>query len=177
MTAPIWVEFTPFGSTHAHQLLIADGDLTLNQVLADIEEYADELAEGVRRCSKDRHKGHGQAHPPDAPELAFHTAIRQLFTFDYEKEWQEMLQRERAYKKWGGPVPAAVILPSYDNPKDWEMLVTDAEGNPYMYPVKRNVLDIPAPNQVGARPNREGIGWTAKRRWKAETKLRRLRDA
>jgi len=162
MTHPIWVEYWPEHSTHNHLLLLSDGTISHSELLADIEACAEELAEQVRRCNDDRHDGHGQAHSHEEIEKAHKMAVYQLFSRDYAADWEEIERGIRAWKKWKGPVPAAIIQMSADDPKKEELLITDSEGNLYKRDIIQDVLRdvLPPPQEFGGRPNKLGLGWT-----------------
>ena len=159
-----WVQYHPEGSPHSHMVVLGDGRV----LLTEIEEAAEELAEAVLRCNDMRHKGHGHSHSQQEADKAYYAAIDQLTTKVFYTEWHEMMRQIRIYKKWGGPPPAAVLMPSFDNPREWEAMIPDTEGNPYMYKMNKQVLEdiVPYPSDWGAKPNKQGVGWTLDRRRK-----------
>ena len=116
----------------------------------------------MRRCNDDRHDGHGQAHSHEEIEKAHKMAVYQLFSRDYAADWEEIERGIRAWKKWKGPVPAAIIQMSADDPKKEELLITDSEGNLYKRDIIQDVLRdvLPPPQEFGGRPNKLGLGWT-----------------
>jgi len=164
MKSPVWIEYWNPAEQHGHLLLIKgeNEDIPMRALLVDIEEYADELAGMFLQCNEDRHGGRGHTHSTDVVRLAYEAAVFQLLTTDYEAEWSEIERRERIYKKWGGQVPGMVLQPSIDDPKQWEALITDKEGNPSLYKVKKGILDdiMKPPSEYGARENKYGSGWT-----------------
>jgi len=159
-----WVRYHPKGSNHEHMVILGDGKI----LLTEIEEAAEELAESVMLCNEDRHKGRGIEHGQEEAEKAFKAAVEQIQTVDFDEYWEEIQRQIRVYKKWGGPPPAAVMLPSFDDPKKWEVMIPDSEGTPYMYDMDQKVLGdiVPYPQDLGARPNKQGIGWNVDKRRK-----------
>jgi hypothetical protein len=117
----------------------------------EMEEMAMDLADRVERD----HPGQGQK--------AFESAKIQLLSRDYNGEWAELLQRIKLHKMWGGPVPAAVLLPD-DEGKKWEMMVTDKNGMPHKYEISQKNVgageELPLPNRDTARKGR--FGWDYK---------------
>ncbi len=169
-----YVEYEPapdrFGRTHTHLLQIGDG---VNSIYdTNIESVAEELAETVARCTEDRHEGHGFTHSDAEVEEAYRTAVMQLLTRDYDKEQEEIERGIRRQKKWGGPVPEMVLFPDAADPKKWNILVTDKEGNAFVYPVRKEAQALlhealPSPDQVrGTHPTKSGLGWKVDRRFK-----------
>tara|TARA_Y100000310_G_scaffold329089_1_gene398334 strand:- start:2786 stop:3253 length:468 start_codon:yes stop_codon:yes gene_type:complete len=140
------------------------------------EDAGEELAEALQRCNDQRHDGHGYVHSGAEIEEAYRMAILQLQTIDFDAERAEHEHNIAMHKKWGGPMPAAVIMPPADDPKKLEIIIPDKHGNPVAYDVKPHTLQdvIPLPTDKGATPDKSGIGWRTKRRLKPETKLRRL---
>jgi len=166
-TFPIWIEYWCENSTHNHMVLLREANapseaesLALLQIEA--EDCASELAESVRLCSPLRHKGHGQFHTDEEVQRAFRAGVWQLQNRDFRRDWEEMKRLQRTHKKWGGPVPAALFLPNQDDPNLWQAMIPDSEGNPYIYDIHKGVMEglIPPPKELGARPNKDGPGWT-----------------
>ncbi len=116
--------------------------------------------------------GHGFTHSDAEAEEAYRTAILQLLTRYFDKEHEELERGIRRHAKWGGPVPEAVLLPDAANPKQWNIMVTDKEGNPRVYPVRKEAQAflheaIPNPDQVpGARADKSGVSWRIDRRYR-----------
>jgi hypothetical protein len=111
----------------------------------ELEEIATLLAERVER----NHPGKGRD--------AFESARMQLLTRDYNGEWEDLQRKIRAHRMWGGPVPAAVLIPDEINPREWRMVITDAEGRPSVYGVKEK--DILPPPEEGVNARRGPYGW------------------
>jgi hypothetical protein len=161
-----WVEYWNKAENHGHMLLIKNDDepLSMNVILGDIEEYADELAGMFLKCDNERHKGKAHKHSPDTPKLAYEAAVFQLLTVDYSEEWEEIQRKMRAHKKWNGTVPAMVMMPSIDDPKDWQAVIPNSEGDPYLYPLRKGILDDILDPRDSSTPNEYGLGWTLKKR-------------
>ena len=162
MTHPIWVKYTPVDSSHEHLLMLSDGTIGIGELLEELDDCANEFATQVERCNGDRHGSHGQTHSHADVEEAYRIAKFQLLTTDYGREWEGMEQDIRAWKKWQGPVPAAVLQVSADDPNQDELLVTDREGNLYKRDLNQKVLTnlLPSPEEYGGKPNKDGLGWT-----------------
>ena len=159
---PVWVEHEIDG--HVHLIVCADNILPedMHLVMAGIEGYGEELADIVGECNEDRHDGHGRTHSYDDMKAAYSSAVNQLLTRDFQAEWEEIQRKIRVYKKWGGQVPAFILQPTTENAKLWEAIIPDSEGNPYVYGVRKNVLEDWNPIEFGAKPNPLG-GWTLPR--------------
>ena len=164
LLSPVWVEHEINGHIHllvcAHDILPED----MATVMAGIEGYGEELAEDVMRCNEDRHEGHGITHTYEDAKAAYGSAVSQLITRDFQAEWAEIQRKQHVYERWGGQVPRVLFQPMIDNHAKWEMLVTDSEGTPYSFGVKKGVFDDWNPKELGAKPNgygRNGLGgWT-----------------
>lgn len=160
----LYAEYQCVGS-HAHSF---SGHLELD----GIEGTAEGLAEAVAICNEDRHNGHGKMHPRSDVENAYHQGVAQLLTNDAELRYQELRHNIAMHEKWGGPMPALVMMPDNDDPAKWNMIVTDQQGNPHMVPVPNP--GMPDPREVGARPD-PILGWQRRRHLSMDTKLRRLK--
>lgn len=163
--SPIWVEYWPEGSTHNHLLMLSDGSLSHGELLEELEDCAQEFAEQVERCSGDHHRDrhgnpHGQTHPQNEVEKAHKMAIFQLMTRDYTADWQEIEKSIIAWKKWEGPVPAAIVQMDKDGKE--ELLITNDTGDLFKPELNQDILKdiMPPPKELGAKPNKEGPGWT-----------------
>ena len=53
-----------------------------------------------------------------------------------------------------------MLQPASDG-KNWEAIVPDENGTPYIYDMSSDVLGgvMPLPHEVGATPNPDGPGW------------------
>ena len=87
----------------------------------DLEEACSLLAERVERD----HPGEGNK--------AFESAREQLTIKDFDLEWEELQHKIRMYKKWGGHMPSIVIVPDELDPKSWNTIIPDRQGNPWVY--------------------------------------------
>ena len=161
---------------HIHQLIIDAGEILTGYVIV---ELAGELAEAVLNCNEDRHQGHGRKHTMDDAQKAYGAAVQQLFGIDFDAEQRELDRKIRVFNKWGGQVPAAALMFDPDDRKQLNLLTTDQEGNPSIRKVTdKTLIDmLPYPDEKNAVRDKEGVSWQRKRKLKAETKLRRLRDA
>ena len=167
-----YVEYEPapdiLGRSHIHLLQLGDG---MNPITDwNIEDSAEELAEAVARCNEGRHKGHAFTHSPAEIEEAYRCAIMQLLTKDFDAEMADLERNIRRRKKWGGPVPEAVLLPDVSG--GWNIMVTDKEGDPHIYKVLKDAEDylheiVPNADQIrGAKPNPHGPGYKIDRRFR-----------
>lgn len=159
-----WPAVGPGGKWHGHMALAADE----SSVVMGIEDVAGALAEAVLRCHEDRHNGHGYQHKPDEAEKAYRSAVEQLLTKsneEFEAEHEELLRKIRLYKKWGGHPPAAVLLHTQDAPDELKVMVTDKNGDPWMYKANPAMAEVmPSPKYTGATPDPVGVGFLRKRR-------------
>lgn len=162
---PIYVEYWPSASKHAHQVILSYGLTPLADIFGDIEGCAEELAEAVLRCNEGRHKGHGQTHPGIEAEKAFRAAIVQLTTKDYEAEWLDLQHKIATYRLWGGPPPAAVLTFSPDDPKVTQLVLPDKGGKPVVYEIQSKRVEglMPPPEKATHVPSKMGVGWLRRR--------------
>jgi hypothetical protein len=114
----------------------------------ELEEMAMMLAERVER----NHPGQGR--------MAFESAKIQLLTRDFNGEWNELQRKIRVHKMWGGPVPAAVLVPDEIDPRQWRAIVPDKNGVPFAYNVREKDIMPPPEEGVNARKGRQG--WETK---------------
>jgi len=167
---PVYVEYWDPDEPHGHLVLIKNGDenMSMQAILSDMEGYAGELAEVFHTCGDQSHNK-GRKHSVDVVKRAYEAAIFQLLTVDYEADWLEFQRKVRIHKKWGGQVPELILQPNMEDPSKWEAIIPDSEGNPYIYGVRKNVLeDMMDPREFGAKPNKMGQdglgGWTGPKR-------------
>jgi hypothetical protein len=161
----VWVEYEEPGENHGHLVLLKDDQdpSSLRMLLVDIEEWADELAGLFIQCNEDRHGGRGHTHDEMVIRRAYEAAVFQLLTTDYQVEWNEIQRKQRVFKKWGNrQAPAMVLQPAIDDPKKWEAVIPDREGNPHLYGVRKGIMDdiLVPPEEYGAKENKHGLGWT-----------------
>tara|TARA_Y100000310_G_scaffold276043_1_gene292924 strand:+ start:9860 stop:10468 length:609 start_codon:yes stop_codon:yes gene_type:complete len=128
--ASVEYEVTP---GHIHHVPMSNGVDYLG-----IEEGAELLGEAILACNEDRHNGHGRKHAQGDADAAYKSAIEQLLTRRYDQEWVDLQQKIRAYKRWGGHPPTAVMMPTQDDVKRWQMLVTTLEGTPHLVGIKES---------------------------------------
>jgi hypothetical protein len=158
----LWAEYTcKDGSGHTHA---AGGD----PMEDGIEGTATLLADSVAHCEGhvDKHNvSHAFPHSQEEVNQAYHSAFSQLVDGKAAEVYKDIKHKMELHAKWGGPVPAAVMLPKRDDPTQWEIMVTDERtGEPYIYPMYDNVMDqFPDPREYGARKN-DVAGWTMPRR-------------
>ena len=125
-----------------------------------VEGAAQAFAEAIAKCHPSRHNGHGRVHDRNLIDDAYRSALTQCLTRDVNAEYQEVRRSMRAAARWGGPVPDAVLMPNAEDPGGkWDMIVTDDEGEPYMYKMRKGVLDdvVPDVRTMGAKPTE--LGW------------------
>lgn len=120
--------------------------------IEDIEELAELLAELVER------------HVPGHGERAFKAAIEQLQSTDFVGEYLKMERQIKAFQRWGGHPPAAVLQPDELDPKaPWNLVVPteDGLGPIQVWKVKPEVTrELPRP-QEGVNAYRDEWGWKA----------------
>jgi hypothetical protein len=152
-----WVEYWPEQWMHGHHLLAESGE--------NYESIAEEFAESILSCSPDRHQGHGITHDRKDADAAYYEALEQLASdWDY-RQWQEMRGEIARWQLWQGPVPAFVLTPDAENANLWEALVTHPEtGVPTLYKAQ-NVMDLPDPRELGAKPD-SMLGWKFRKKRK-----------
>ena len=159
--------------SHDHAVQLGDGKTNFLLEGGSLEEASDELVQAIERCNPDRHNGHGQKHTFD-PNDVFSSALEQLQTRQYDCEHVYMRWQQWTHRKWGGPMPAAVVLPS-DN--KWKLLIPNEMGDPIERALKpeaiRDLSDI-IPMPDSSNSEKAAIGHYRKRRWSPERRLRHL---
>ena len=160
---------------HSHHLVVDCSELS-GEVM---EDYACELAESVAACEEGRHvdaKGvsHAFGHTVEDERKAYKAAIEQLLYDDLPGEVEELRRKVAAHKRWGGQVPAAVVMPTQDG--QWHAIVPDQTGTPWVYDVRKGIFEdiVPTPAQAGAVPDKQGIGYLRRPKWSPARKLRSL---
>ena len=139
-----------------------------HQVFADrrsdgIEGGADMLAESVANCSPDKHDGHGRHHSHEDIENAYKEAIKQFLTRDVVEDFVQIRHKILMYQKWGGHMPGFMVMPNAEDPNKWQAMAPDEEGNPVLYDLKGNPMDLADPRETKARPD-DTMGWKYARR-------------
>ena len=154
----------------AHFVPMGDGRVCV----LETEEAATLLAESMEKCTPFSHGNKGAFHSKEEIDNAFKDAIDQINNKDFEAEWVELERRIAVSKKWGGTPPDAMIMPKHGDTGSLEVMVPDRAGNPTFVDVRKNKFDMPDPREVGAEPNKVGVGWDTKRRWSGNRRLKYL---
>ena len=152
----LYVRYQPANCNHEHLVMVGTpwtDPFGFNIDGEALEDIATELATAVQDCRAENwrkeERNMWQQHTADDIEGAYKSAISQIFTKTPEEfalEWAEQDQKQRAYKKWGGPPPKAILLP------DNKILLTDDEGNPTVKEVDSSLADLlPDPREFGAK--------------------------
>ena len=144
---------------HSHQVFA-------DRIIDGIEGGADMLAESVANCSPERHDGHGRQHTHDEIEQAYKEAVRQFLTRNVVEEFVELRHKILMYQKWGGHMPGFMVMPSNKDPEKWQVMKPDDQGNPVLYDVQGNPMELPDPRDTGARAD-DAMGWKYARRRQA----------
>lgn len=131
-----------------------------------IEDCVEVFADTLRACSQDKHGERGYAHSESEIKEACLHVMNELLTRDFEAEWQELHREIAIYQKWGGkrPVPAAVLMPLWEDPKRWVAIMPDRQGEPKVYDLRPKVLEDIMPLDGKVVPDRARIGWRVPRR-------------
>ena len=172
---PIFVEFWPRSWAHGHMVLLAteqeDSQAAMREILANAEEFAEELASAILNCNEERHGGRGAVHSHDDARDAFKAAMDQIMTRDFAVIWADQEYKERMFAKWGGHMPAAVLSFHPDDPKQETLMVPDKNGNPVFYNVPKGkrvlgeFMDRPREGKNAVK-HPSGLGWMTKLQWK-----------
>ena len=146
----------------------------------EIEDIAAELADAVANCPKHQHSHQDitDAFKAACEQLAMKDAV------DFLGEWRELQTNIRNFHKWGGHMPSLVFMPDRLDPKQWQLVIPDSNGDPQVYDVKRKgILEdiIPPPDSSNSIPDPAGVGHHVKPKWSAKRRLeyinRRQRNA
>jgi hypothetical protein len=166
---------------HGHMHLVGDGE---GNDIADgtetLEGAAEELASDVYACGDQEH-GKGQHHDVAHIEPAFKAALHQLQTKEYDRERAHQVWLQQMHRKWGGHMPAAVLIPTPEDVAKWQLLIPDHRGDPLFYDAGRNAIEVPTPQALGARFDADkglwhvGTPWSPGRRMEALTRAERRR--
>ena len=142
----------------------------IHHIAVDIDEGIEgiliHLADSMEICSPEKWDGReGYGHTHNEIEDAVKQASIKLDTSDLRKEWRDLRLATHRHHIWGGTAPALMLHPTED-PRKWEMMVTDEMGNPKFYPVRPEVVEgLPDPREIGAK--KDSIrGWKVDRRRK-----------
>lgn len=176
-----YVEYWPETWSHGHMVPAGDGEISSVDYLAQtenldvegaLEAIGEELAKAVAMCNLRRHKAHGRAHPEQDQEKAYRVAISQLVTKEFDIEWTYLDWRIRMYKKWGGHMPAAVVMPTNTEASRWQMMIPDSEGDPTFRGVRSDFAPNVLPPAEVRAVEHPLMGFTMPRRWTAERRLK-----
>ena len=96
---------------HGHHLMVGDGGDNLLAMGDSVEDIGEQLVAALAACSETKHKGHGRTHDPGQFRAAFAEAMDQLMSTPYDTDYLYQRWLEAMHKKWGGHIPAAVIMP------------------------------------------------------------------
>ena len=129
---------------HGHHLMVGDGGDNLLAMGDSVEDIGEQLVAALAACSETKHKGHGRAHDPGQFRAAFAGAVDQLMSTPYDTDYLYQRWLEAMHRKWGGHIPAAVIMPLEDQ---WRLVVPNAMGDPEFFDVRPGVFDdMPMPD-------------------------------
>lgn len=147
---------------HTHVQRVGDGYSAnaIAQGNANIEDIAQDLAEEVLACNQSKMNGRGFKHTEEDARDAYKAAVEQLSTREYDREHAYAQWRQRMYRKWGGQMPAAILLPHEGETK---LLMPDSAGNPLLYGVRKEAVDILPPPERGEVRSAD-IGYYVKRK-------------
>jgi len=135
---------------HTHHVPIGNGVDNLIAMGDSIEDIASYLVDVLSVCNEERHNGHGRTHNTSQFKKAYASAVTQLLTVEYDTEYAHQIWLEKMHKKWGGHIPAAVLMPIEEQ---WQLLVPDFRGDPHFYNVKEGALDhLPMPDDSNSEP-------------------------
>ena len=174
------IEFYPkpdeTGRSHAHLGIFAPSDMDGEAM----EDYATELADAVANCNSGGHNGHGFPHNNDDIQDAFRHAVTELSTKtreDYAREWHELSMKIINHEKWGRKqMPAAFLMPDEIDPRDWTVVLTNQRGEAFVHDVPKGILgnEIPHPEE-GVNAVKGKYGGERKRRWRTDTRIRKMK--
>jgi|TARA_Y100000034_G_scaffold136821_1_gene216083 hypothetical protein len=166
---------------HGHMHLVGDGEGNdIQDGLDTVEGAADELASDVYHCGSQKH-GKGQHHDVAHIELAYKAAIHQLFNTEYDRERAHQVWLQQMYQKWGGNMPAALLIPKAEDVANWQMMMPDHRGDPLFYDAGKHTIEAPTPQDMGAKFDASrglwhvGRPWSPQRRMEALTRAERRR--
>ena len=135
---------------HTHHMPIGNGTDNLIMMGDSVEDVAEAFIASIAACNETRHKGHGRTHDTSQFKKAYASAITQLLTTDFDTEYAHQIWLEKMHQKWGGHIPAAVLMPLEDQ---WRLLVPDFRGDPQFYNVRDGAMDgLPMPDEHNSMP-------------------------
>lgn len=148
---------------HSHAIMLGDGEMNvyvqegIDSVEVAAQDAGEQLAEAILLCSRDRHDGHGRKHSQFDAEMAFKAAFHQLVTKEFDRERAHTVWLRQMYDKWGGHIPAAVLVPDETDFEKWNMIVPDHRGDPEVRPLRKDAIEIPPPTPDIAEKSE--VGW------------------
>jgi hypothetical protein len=173
-----YVEYWPDNKKHGHQHQLGAGydEQGVDNHFVNgggIEEAAEDLATLVADCRPGKHKGHiREQHTEEEQELAFKDATEQLQTIQYDRQWAHQLWMENMEKKWGGAIPAGVILPT-TSMDEWQLMIPNYHGDPVLYNLRSDVQkDMQELATDPGKLERAEVGYKVKTEQNTERKLR-----
>ncbi len=135
---------------HIHHMPLGNGIDNLIVMGDSLEDVAGSFIDVLAACNENKHNGRGRTHDTSEFKKAYASVITQLLNTDFDTEYVHQVWLEKMYKKWGGHIPAAVLMPIEDQ---WRMLVPDFRGDPQFYNVRDGALDnLPMPNDENSTP-------------------------
>lgn len=126
---------------HMHQIRVGDG---VGNAFTDSpgttpEDMGEEMVEAMQSCDDEsRHKGHARSHDTSQFFHAYKAVIDQLLSRQYDVEWAYIQWQIYVHNKWGGQMPAAVIMPVED---EMRLMMPDSAGDPLFYPVRKGAVE------------------------------------
>lgn len=164
---PIWITWWPSNEPHGHMVLCSDGSIPSSLVYENMETLASELAEQVLACSEDKHDYHGKQHTMKDAMDAFSAAVEQLQNKDFAGDWNDLHEKIRLHKLWGGPVPSAIIQFNPEEPDKEQLVVPGRDGMPRFYdttiPVLKDIMPEPHKDKrIVKHPS--GLGYYLRRK-------------
>jgi hypothetical protein len=120
------------------------------------EGVALQLVEDMEQChEKWGYRGEQYQHTNDQIKDAYSNAITQVLTRDLHAEFAELQWKRRMYNKWGGHMPNIFLQPSRHDPREWEAILPDSNGDPHIYDANPLLAKgLPEPSESGARKRR-----------------------
>ena len=132
------------GEGHTHHMPIGNGTDNLVVMGDSIEDVAGSFIDVVAACNESRHKGHGRTHDRSQFRKIYGAVITQLLNTDFDTEYAHQVWLEKMHAKWGGHIPAAVLMPIEEQ---WQLMVPDFKGDPNFYKIRDGAMDhLPLPD-------------------------------
>lgn len=136
--------------THMVKLGYSDQNFLVNK--HSVEDAAEELVDVISSCPSN--------HVFEEREVA-ESAIYQLNYKDFDRERAHAVWLQAMYAKWGGHIPAAVILPTEAEFKEWQVIVPDHRGDLQFAKVRNGFLEnmVPPPTDRNSERAPGGLGY------------------